>query len=68
MISRRASEGARVRSYCSLTLQALEGLVPERAGGQAPLDREVAGADGHRHHRGLLLQGEVQPAEKHSRR
>lgn len=42
----------------------LEGLVLQGAGGQAPLDGEAAGADGHRHGRALLPQGEVKSAEE----
>lgn len=55
-----------LQSYCSLTLQALEGFVLQGAGSQAPFDREVTGADGHRHRRCLLLQREVQPVEENT--
>lgn len=43
----------------SLTLQALQRFVLQGAGGQAPLDGEVAGADSHGHGWCLLLQREV---------
>lgn len=41
-----------------LTLH-LEGFVLQGAGRQAPFDGAATGADGQRHCRGLLLQGEV---------
>lgn len=46
-----------------LTLQALQRLVLQGPGGQAPLDGGVTGADGERHGWSLLLQREVQPVE-----
>lgn len=53
--------------YGPLTLQVLQGFVFQGAGGQAPFDGAVTGADGQRHRRSLLLQCEVEPAEKHRR-
>lgn len=47
-----------------LTLQALQRLVLQGPGGQAPLDGGVTGADGDRHGWSLLLQREVQPVEE----